>query len=86
MRLVWSDDGGVDCVHLTGCTAPALAGLRMLSETEVARRLPVYPTEIVRARGERRAPAAGTVVQSIAGRYVVDGDDVSFVPRFPIKS
>ena len=76
MRLEWSCLEGDDCLRVTGWSPNALDILRTMTDAEVARRLPVYPTELI---GRSFLPvAAGT-----DGRYAVDTMSVCFVPKYP---
>lgn len=77
MRVVWSSYLGDDCLRLTGWSRRALDRLRAMTQPDRARRVPVYPTELV------RSALGASNMQSGAGHYEVDGDAVLFVPRFP---
>ncbi len=67
VRLDWSHHEGDDCLRLTGVDAFAVAA------DDLARRLPVSASAVVSTR----------MLPSLRGRYVLDGDAVCFVPRFP---
>jgi hypothetical protein len=81
VRLEWSHHDGVDCLLLVGL-AGGSANLRALTERELARRLPVYPSELVRGDDEHPGAVATGAVPQIGGRYVVGSDGVFFVPRY----
>ena len=50
-----------------------------MTPAERARRVPVYPTELVPSAGVSNLP-------SVAGNYEVDGDTLCFVPTYPFIS
>jgi hypothetical protein len=64
---------------VSGWTSAELASLRALSADELATRLRVLPSELVRAGSasdlQRLAPTAG--------RFEIEGEEVLFRPRFP---
>ena len=49
-----------------------------MAQPDRARRIPVYPTELV------RSAVGASNLQSVAGHYEVDGDTLCFVPRYPL--
>lgn len=63
-------------VRLAGLPRSRLRHLGSLDECELARELPVYPRE--------RLADAGLGLESMAGRYEVGADAVTFVPRYPL--
>ena len=75
--LAWATHDGVDCLTLRGLPEESFSHLVARSANELARMLPVLPSEVVDGgRG-----AAGW--QSMSGRYAVTAGEVRFVPRFP---
>ena len=76
LRLAWSRHGGDDCLLVTGWSQRALGALRDLSDDDLARRVVVYPTDVV-------VRAGSSNVQPVIGRYHRDTDAIAFVPRFP---
>jgi hypothetical protein len=78
LRVASSSYLGDDCLRLTDWSPRALNRLAAMTQSDRARRIPVYPTELV-------ASAVGASnLQSVAGYYEVDGDTVCFVPRYPL--
>jgi hypothetical protein len=77
VRLVWSSYLGDDCLRLTGSSPRALGNLRAMTQSDRARRIPVYPTELV------RSAVGASNLQSVGGRYEVDGESVCLVPSYP---
>jgi hypothetical protein len=77
LRLAWSRHQGDDCLRLTGWSARALDSLRTLDETDRARGLPVYPTELL--AGSAFKPTH----DGVGGSYAIDGESVCFVPTYP---
>jgi hypothetical protein len=77
LRLAWSRHQGDDCLRLTGWSPRALDTLRILDETDRARRMPVYPTELL------AASAFKPTHDGVGGRYEIDGESVCFVPTYP---
>ncbi len=78
MRVVWSSYLGDDCLRLSGWSPRALHILAAMAQHDRARRVPVYPTELVRS-------AVGVSnLQSVVGYYEIDGDTVCFVPGYPL--
>lgn len=53
-----------------------------MTETDLARRIPVYPTELVTRSHITLAPIK-PASQGAGGRYGVDGESVCFVPKYP---
>ena len=74
--LDWGSLQGRVCLQLTGLRVEDLAQVAD-RPAELARRLPVYPAGVV--TGWR---AGEPLPQPMAGRYVVDGGAVCFLPRF----
>jgi hypothetical protein len=60
-----------------------MARLSTTAPEDWVRRLPVYPTQVLGDEGGKRR--GDTVAwQGMAGRYVVDGDAICFLPRHPL--
>ena len=77
LRLQWSSRNGRDLLQITGWTETELTELSGLDAGTITRRLALYPSD---ARdGSENRPA----VPAVSGQFDVDGDRVSFVPRFP---
>lgn len=77
LQLEWWDQEGDDCLRVRGWTRVELSELGRLAATEQSRRLAVLPSEFV------VVGASLGSIQSIAGRFMVGADAVSFFPRFP---
>jgi hypothetical protein len=74
--LAWATHDGVDWLVLRGLSPDALAHLHARSPADLARVLPVLPSEVVDAVG-----IAGPL-QAMPGRYAVAADEIRFAPRF----
>lgn len=77
LDLAWSSCEGQECLRVGGWTAAEVRELNRLLPAEFGRRLAVLPSALVDA-GAR--PAA---MQPLTGRFVLDGDAICFIPRFP---
>ena len=66
---------GSRCVRLLGLPRATLRRLGSLSERELARLLPVYPRD--------HLPTDVLRLEPTAGRYEVDSDAVTYIPRYP---
>ena len=60
-----------------GWTATELRDLDGLPGAELSRRLDILPSHLAEAGADMRT------LQSVAGRFEIDGDAVYFIPRFP---
>lgn len=79
MRLEWWEHDGTVGLRLVGAV---VSGLREFDAADVARRLPVYPTELLGSAGAS-GPVSSGAIPAVGGRYDVDAAGVAFVPRFP---
>jgi hypothetical protein len=75
--LAWAQHRGGDRLVLQGLKPEMLAHLRSLSPADIARALPVFPTEVLTHDG---MPGA---LQATSGRYDVSENEVGFTPRYP---
>lgn len=78
VELAWSERRGRSCLRLRGLPDTKLEELRRLSAAELARRVAVFPSELLEI-----AAGSSVAFQPIAGELAVDGDSVCFTPRFP---
>ena len=76
-RLEWAQYQGRDCLKISGWTEAELRELGGLDAGAMSRHLAVYPSEALPADGSNPA------VPPVAGRFLVQGETVCFVPRFP---
>ena len=77
LHLEWAAHQGRDCLQITGWTETELRELAGQDTGRLSRRLALYPSDAL--DGPKNRPAVPTV----SGRFDVDRDRVSFVPRFP---
>ena len=77
LELAWSDRRGQACLEVRGWTEAELHELSGLASAQLGRRLVVLPSDLVEAATNLGA------LQPLAGRFVVDQDAISFIPRFP---
>ena len=73
----WAQRQGRDCLKIGGWAEAELRELGGLDAGALSRRLAIYPSEALTSRGGK------PTVPPVAGRFVVAGGAVCFVPRFP---
>lgn len=78
LQLVWAQHDGRDCLKISGWTEAELSELSGLDAGALSRRLAVYPSEASPAGGKPAVPP-------VAGRFLLEGEAVWFVPRFPFS-
>jgi hypothetical protein len=76
-ELAWGDHNVKPCLWVRGWSSAELSALARTDLARLDQRLAVFPADVVQEAGDPRA------LQPIAGRYVLDGDAVGFIPRFP---
>ena len=77
LQLEWAQHEGRDCLKISGWAEAELSELDGLDAGALSRRLAVYPSEALTPGGGK------PTVPPVAGRFVVEGGSVCFVPRFP---
>ena len=77
LEIELSSAGGSHRVRLLGLPSATLRRLGSLGERELARLLPVYPRD--------HLPTDALALDPTAGRYEVEPDAVTFVPRYPLR-
>ncbi len=77
LQLEWAQHEGRDCLKISGRAAAELSELEGLDAGALSRRLAVYPSEALTSGGGK------LTVPPVAGRFVVEGGSMCFVPRFP---
>ncbi len=77
LQLEWAQHQGRDCLKISGWTAIELRELDRLDAGTMPRRLAVYPSEALAAAGHTPS------VPPVAGRFLIHGRSICFVPRFP---
>ena len=73
----WAQHQGRDCLKIGGWTEAELDELNGRDAGALSRRLALYPSEALPQGGARPA------VPPVAGRFMVEGRSVWFLPRFP---
>ena len=77
LALEWSEGQGRACLRISGWTEKELSELGGLTAAELAWRLVILPSALLESGADSRT------VPPIAGSFRIDGDAVSFLPRFP---
>ncbi len=77
LELTWSEHQGRIYLRVDGWTAAEVGDLGGLTAENLVRRLAIVPSEFVESGANFQA------VQPMAGRFEIDGDTISFIPRFP---
>ena len=77
IELAWSNREGRECLRLLGWTKAELRLLGVLSPGDLAQCIIVLPSDLVEPK------VALKNLRPSAGRLLVEGDAVWFVPRFP---
>ena len=77
LELTWSEHQGRICLRVDGWTAAEVRDLDGLTAENLVRRLAIVPSDLVESCADLRA------VQPMAGRFEIDGNTISFIPRFP---
>ena len=77
LEIELSTAEGSHHVRLVGLPPTTLRRLGSLSDDELARELPVYPRD--------HLPTDTLALEPTAGRYEVEPDAVTFVPRYPLR-
>ena len=77
LQLEWAQYQGRDCLKISGWNDAEFHELGGLDAGALSRRLAVYPSEAL-TRGDD-----SPVVPPAAGRFLVQGGSICFVPRFP---
>ena len=76
LQLEWAQHEGYDCLLISSWAEAELSEFGGSDAGALSRRLAVYPSEALTSRGSE------PTVPPIAGRFVVEGASVCFVPRF----
>ena len=77
LQLEWAQHEGRDCLKISGWTEAELRESGGPDAGALSRRLAIYPSEALTSGGGK------PTVPPVAGRFVVEGGSVCFVPRFP---
>src|SRR5262245_1236368 len=75
VKLKWSERWGAPCLRIEGSSASEFRALGDLAD--LGRRIAVLPAELLEAR------TAVDNLQTMPGRFEIDGDVLCFIPRFP---
>jgi len=76
-ELAWGDHGANACLWVRGWSPAELHELAQPGTAQLSQRLAVLPAELVEAADDLHS------LQPVAGSFVLEGDAVCFVPRFP---
>jgi hypothetical protein len=82
VRAAWTTHDGAAALAITGFDEDALAALRQLSDSQLARHVRVMPSTLLDTGVPTGAPASRQHLEPTRGTWILEDNSTTFVPRF----